>query len=224
MPPTAVMKIPLLTCLLCFACHLDSAHSFVTSPKSRSNNNGATAPSNTIPSKQHPPSRNNRISLILSAQNNSGGEDKFSFFQRIESIKTAALGAISSGIIGTPVLALHDLPISVAQWEFDTDMGSLQGALFAIVYRYCVREDDDNDMLNMGVIGAFVFVRTLSRIRVPSYCTAVPLDCGDPLGYLDWDMLGQLVWNGAEGVAIFGGAAAAMEIAYKKGWISKFPN
>jgi len=103
-------------------------------------------------------------------------------------------------------------------------MGSLQGALFAIVYRYCVREDDDNDMLNMGVIGAFVFVRTLSRIRVPSYCTAVPLDCGDPLGYLDWDMLGQLVWNGAEGVAIFGGAAAAMEIAYKKGWISKFPN
>ena len=32
------------------------------------------------------------------------------------------------------------------------DMGSLQSALFAIVYRYCVREDDDNDMLNMGVM------------------------------------------------------------------------
>ena len=32
------------------------------------------------------------------------------------------------------------------------DMGSLQSALFAIVYRYCVREDDDNEMLNMGVM------------------------------------------------------------------------
>ena len=32
------------------------------------------------------------------------------------------------------------------------DMGSLQSALFAIVYRYCVREDDDNGMLNMGVM------------------------------------------------------------------------
>jgi len=31
-------------------------------------------------------------------------------------------------------------------------MGSLQSALFAIVYRYCVREDDDNEMLNMGVM------------------------------------------------------------------------
>ena len=65
----------------------------------------------------------------------------------------------------------------IASWEFDTDMGSLQAALFAIVYRYCVREEDDNEMLNMGVVGAFVVVRTLGRITVPDYCTAIPLDC-----------------------------------------------
>lgn len=103
-------------------------------------------------------------------------------------------------------------------------MGSLQSALFAIVYRYCVREDDDNDMLNMGVVGAFVVVRTLSRIRVPDYCTAAPLDCGAPLGYFDFNMIQQLALNGLESAALFGGAALAMEFAYKKGFIGKFPN
>lgn len=72
--------------------------------------------------------------------------------------------------------------------------------------------------------GAFIVVRTLSRVRVPSYCTAVPLDCGDPLGYFDYDMIQQLVLNGLESVALFGGAAVAMEYAYSKKWISKFPN
>ena len=72
--------------------------------------------------------------------------------------------------------------------------------------------------------GAFIVVRTLSRVRVPSYCTAAPLDCGDPLGYFDYDMIQQLVLNGLESVALFGGAAVAMEYAYSKKWISKFPN
>jgi hypothetical protein len=79
-------------------------------------------------------------------------------------------------------------------------------------------------MLNMGVIGAFVVVRTLSRVRVPGYCTAVPFDCGDPLGYFDWNMIQQLALNGLESVALFGAAAAAMEVAYDREWIGKFPN
>ena len=108
--------------------------------------------------------------------------DKFSFGQRIESIKCVAVGALSGGIAVTPLTAIHDILLGpemnngVAQWEFDTDMGSLESALFAIVYRYCVREDE-NPMLNQGIIGAFILVRTLSRIRVPSYCSAAPLDC-----------------------------------------------
>ena len=170
---------------------------------------------------------NNNRYIILSSSNNSNenGEDKFSFFQRIESTKTAALGLLSGGILSTPFIALHDIPAyGAASWEFDTDMGSLQSALFAIVYRYCIREEDDNEMLNQGVVGAFVVTRTLSRIRVPSYCTAAPLDCGDPFGYFDYDMLQQLVLNGLESVALFGGAALAMEYAYSKRWISKFPN
>lgn len=110
-------------------------------------------------------------------------DDKFSFGQRIESIKCAVVGAVSGGIALAPVTAVHDIFLGpefangVAQWEFDTDVGSLEAALFAIVYRYCIRSDDNNEMLNQGVIGAFCITRTLSRIRVPSFCTAVPLDC-----------------------------------------------
>ena len=155
----------------------------------------------------------------------SGGENKFSFFQRIESIKAAAMGAISGSILSAPVLALHDLPnYGIASWEFDVDMSALQGALFAIVYRYCVRENDDNDMLSTGVVGAFVLVRMTSRVRVPGYCTSLPLNCGDPLGYLDDEMVRQLLLGGMEGAALFGGAALAMEYAYGRKWITKFPN
>ena len=68
-------------------------------------------------------------------------------------MKTAAVGLLAGGIAATPFIALHDIPAyGAASWEFDTDMGSLQSALFAIVYRYCVREGDDSDMLNMGVV------------------------------------------------------------------------
>lgn len=166
-----------------------------------------------------------RGSSFLASSRRTNDEDKFSPQQRIESVKTGVLGALSGGIAATPFIAFHDIPAyGLASWEFDTDMGAVEAALFAIVYRYCVRKKDDNDMLNMGVIGAFVVVRTLSRVRVPGYCTAAPLDCGDPIGYFDWNMIQQLVLNGLESVALFGAAAAAMEVAYDRKWIGKFPN
>lgn len=155
-------------------------------------------------------------------------EDKFSFGQRIESVKTAVVGLLSGGIAASPVIALHDLVFAdqtivnnSAQWEFDTDMGSLEAALFAIVYRYCIREDD-NDMLNMGCIGAFVLVRTLSKVRTPTYCLTAPLSCGAPLEYFDWNMLQQVFWSGSESVLLFGVAAMAMNSCFEKGYISKF--
>jgi hypothetical protein len=165
--------------------------------------------------------------------NNNGGGDKFSFYQRIESIKTAILGGVVGSICSTPFIAIHDLLLdgttggggggSMANWEFDTDASAVQGALFAIVYRYCIRASDpSNNMLNMGVIGAFVLVRTTSRIQLPTYCTALPLTCGPPLGYLDYTILFALLVNSVEGLALFGSVAYCMEVAYNKQWISKF--
>jgi hypothetical protein len=101
--------------------------------------------------------------------------DKFGMAQRVESIKCVAIGALSGGIAVAPVAYFHYLG-NLAQWEFTTDMASLQAALFAIVYRYAVREDD-NFMLNSGVVGAFVLVRTLSNIVVSKTCSAIPLQC-----------------------------------------------
>ena len=188
--------------------------------------------SKTLRPLKHPSIGRESKNTILFAEKSQTREDKFSLLQRIESVKTGALGAVSGGIASAPFLALHDIVFQydpyhangLASWEFDTDMGSLQSALFAIVYRYCVREEDDNDMLNMGVVGAFVAVRTLARVKVPEYCSAAPLDCGDPLGYFDWNMIQQLALNGVESAALFGAAAVAMEYAYDRNWISKFPN
>ena len=46
---------------------------------------------------------------------------------------------------------------------------------------------------------------------------------GAPLGYVDWNVLGQVAINGIEGAVMFGATAAAMEWAFDKGYISKFP-
>lgn len=124
-----------------------------------------------------PGSSSARVSTALSGSN-------FDLTQRFESLKCLVIGAIVGSFALAPVAAIHDvflLPSTIttnglAQWEFDNDMASLQTGLFAIVYRYCIREDE-NPQLNQGVIAAFVVTRTLSRIIVSPYCTAIVLDC-----------------------------------------------
>lgn len=108
---------------------------------------------------------------------------KFGFQQRIESIKCVVIGGLSGSLAMAPVSALNNFLLlppangnSLSQWEFDTDMGSLEAGLFAIVYRYCIREDD-NPQLSSGCAGAFVLVRTLARVETPAYCDAIPLSC-----------------------------------------------
>lgn len=156
--------------------------------------------------------------------------NKFSFAQRIESVKTGVVGLLAGGVSLTPFSAFHNLLFAddsianeLAQWEYDTDTGSIAAALFAIVYRYCVRDGEEkNEMLQMGVIGAFVVVRTLARIRVPIYCSAIPLDCGEPFGYFDYSMIQQGIGSGLESVVMFGVTALAVEYCYEQGYITRF--
>jgi hypothetical protein len=86
------------------------------------------------------------------------------------------IGAISASVAVAPIALLHHITTSLPQWELTTDMAAIQGALFAIVYRYAIR-NDDNPMLNQGVLGAFVLVRTLPTIQASPDCTALPLQC-----------------------------------------------
>lgn len=150
--------------------------------------------------------------------------EKFGMSQRINSGKTLVLGAVVGALAQGPASFLRDVILSgsLAQWEFDTDAAALSAGLFAIVYRYCIRQDD-NPQLNQGVIGAFVMARTLARVSIPSYCTAIPLYCGPPLSYLDWNLLQQLLLSGVESALLFGFTALAVDIAMEKGYISKFP-
>ena len=111
------------------------------------------------------------------------------FLERLESMKAAVIGCLYGGTVAAPFVFLQAyLDPSVnnkfAQFEYMTDMSSLQAALFAITYRYVVRTDvKDNENLASGVMMAFILTRTLTSIRVPSYCSASPLDCGG-LGYI----------------------------------------
>eukprot|EP00751_Fragilariopsis_kerguelensis_P037840 CAMPEP_0170936306 /NCGR_PEP_ID=MMETSP0735-20130129/19688_1 /TAXON_ID=186038 /ORGANISM="Fragilariopsis kerguelensis, Strain L26-C5" /LENGTH=310 /DNA_ID=CAMNT_0011340327 /DNA_START=134 /DNA_END=1064 /DNA_ORIENTATION=- len=161
---------------------------------------------------------------------NDNDNNKFDMTQRIESVKSIVLGALSGGLAVTPIAYLHYVTFAtatvlassvsggIAQWEFVTDMSSIEAGLFAIVYRYAIRKNDNNPMLNQGVVGAFIIVRSLSNIQVTDSCQSIPLRCGPPLGYFDWNMIEQGTWNGIESVALFGVAAGAMELAFQQKW------
>ena len=162
----------------------------------------------------------------------SSDEEKFGFVQRIDSGKSFVVGALVGSFAGAIPEGIHQLVLAplwslpgatLAQFEFDNDTAALLTGLFAIVYRYGLRQDTTNPQLNQGLIGAFVLTRTLPRVVLPSYCTAITLNCGPPLGYVDWNVLAQLIVNGAESAIMYGATAWAMDRCMEKGWISRFP-
>lgn len=164
---------------------------------------------------------------VLRHSHGLGAKPKWSteideFSERIESGKAAVSGAIAGSLAFAPV-AYFTHAGNLAQFEFDTDMSAIEGALFAVVYRYAVREDE-NPQLKQGAVGAFVAVRILSRIQTSTSCIALPLRCGEPLSYFDWAMLAQLSVGAVESAAIFGAAAAAIEALVSKGWLRRFPS
>ena len=70
-----------------------------------------------------------------------------------------------------------------------------------------------------GIVLAFVFARTFSRIRVGPYCDG--LNCGTPLGLLDWTMVSQTALGLAENIGLFGATALVLEYFIAKGYIMK---
>lgn len=159
-------------------------------------------------------------------------EDKFGIRQRFASIQCLLLGAIVGSIAQAPASLLHDTLFNgdvgggLAQWEYDTDMAAVAGGLFAVVYRYCIREDTTNPQLNQGIVSAMILTRTLPQVQIPTYCQAIPLNCDrPPLSFyiFDWNIIQQLLWCGLESTLLFVGTAAAMDMAMEKGYIIRFP-
>lgn len=114
-----------------------------------------------------------------------GGEDLAA--KRAESGKAAAISLVAGTAGGLPFLLLgkfFEIPpgFTPAAWELQADGLAVMLLLFGVVYRYAVRTDD-NPMLKQGVVGAFVITRSWALIEPPSTCSALPLNCGPPLGY-----------------------------------------
>ena len=141
--------------------------------------------------------------------------------ERTESAKAGVIAAVCGSVCSAPAALVSTIAFT-PQWEFATDALALQLALFGVVYRYAVRTDK-NEQLQQGAVGAFALVRTLSSVQVGSQCSALPLNCGPPIGYLDWDMLLQLGAYFGESALAFGGAAFALEFAWSKGWAKRLP-
>jgi hypothetical protein len=177
-----------------------------------------------------------------SSDQNQKDDEKFGWKQRWASVQCLLLGAIVGSIASAPIslfhnLILQDIPNPIAQWEYDTDSSAIIGGLFAIVYRYCIREDA-NPQLKQGCISAMILIRTLPQIHIPSYCTPVPLNCHHnndhnlllqllPIQYFyifdDGDVLQQLFWCGLESAVLFTVTAKMMDMAMEKNYIIRFP-
>ena len=141
--------------------------------------------------------------------------------ERTESAKAGAIAAVSGSLCSVPA-ALVASNAFTPQWEFSTDMLVVQLLLFGVVYRYAVRSDD-NEQLKQGAVGAFAVCRALSSIQVGTQCSAIPLNCGAPLGYFDWDMILQGSAYFGESALAFGGAAFALEQAWSRGFAKRLP-
>ena len=95
-------------------------------------------------------------------------------------------------------------------------------ALHASLAREQAVRTDDNDMLKMGVAGAFVVTRSWALLDAPAAtCTAMPLNCGPPLGFFNWDMIGSGILAAAQTACACAGAAFAIEFCFNRGWIRR---
>lgn len=140
---------------------------------------------------------------------------------RIESGKCAIASAIGGSLIALPVnLAIGSyINHFNASWEFHNDTMAIILLLFGLVYRYSTRKDP-NIQIKFGVVTAFTLTRAISSIDVPSFCSSLPLDCGDPFHYFTLSMVFQGVQSGVESLAGFASAAYVIEFLAARKFIS----
>ncbi len=149
-------------------------------------------------------------------------DSSFTAAERIASLKAAVVGGMSAGFVSLIILILRrifvfgvdglslTLTSGMATLTLSVNAGiaGLSGALFALVYRYAIRQDK-NPQLNTGVVFAFTLVRGLALVDAGSAIAQnfVPffLACGESL-------------------LIFGLTALVLNFAIQRQWLTKFGN
>jgi len=164
------------------------------------------------------PQKGVRISRPVTMMDGGSTEDEAA--KRAESGKAAVVALLSGSTAALPFLLLDPGAFVSPAWEFQADGLALMLLLFGVVYRYAVRTDS-NPMLKQGVVGAFVVTRSWALITPASTCDVLPLSCGAPLGYFNWDMILSGTFNALETGAACAAAAFALELCFTKGLIQR---
>ena len=125
--------------------------------------------------------------------------------ERSESAKAGGVAAFSGSIASAPVKAsalLSSKAFTWTQWEFSTGALAAELFFFGILYRLCIRMDD-NDQLKQTCVGAFALFRAFSATQVTNKVTP--------------DTWLQLCAYFGESILAFGGAAFALEYVWNRG-------
>ena len=154
-------------------------------------------------------------------------ESKMNISQSFATWQSWFIGAFIGVAAVTPITLLHHFYFypsyeSLAQWEYDTGAALVQGAVFAAVYRYAIREDWDEEKLGKAVFMAFFLVRSLVGIHVPMSCSTPFLFCAEPLPFADWDMVRAFAMSAAESYVLFGAVAGTMDLLLRNSVIRPF--
>jgi hypothetical protein len=136
------------------------------------------------------------------------------FEEDTDRIESAKVGAIAAAAGAAGVLPALGFAVASSPEEVLLSLAGTAAScfLFGVTYRYALRGDLGNTQLKSGVVGAFGLTRGLGQ--------AAGL-LTDPQGGL---RLGEAALGGAalaagEAMLAFGFASAAIEIAFKNGWV-----
>ncbi|MEM9817665.1 MAG: hypothetical protein AAF827_14850 [Cyanobacteria bacterium P01_D01_bin.6] len=140
--------------------------------------------------------------------------------ERLESVKVAIAGGLTAGLISLALLCLQrftptalSLP-SAHFWSglagvtlfVNGAIAALSGSLFALTYRYAIRQDA-NPQLKSGVVLAFTLVRGLAQV-----------DVGSAIAQQFWPFLTAC----SESLLLFGGSAIVLNLALAQTWLKPF--
>lgn len=139
--------------------------------------------------------------------------------ERWQSLKAGTLGAIVAALMFGILVQLNSVASAqmggltgLPTWEngvlliADGAIAKLSGFLFAVTYRYIMRQDQ-NPHLKSGAVGAFGLVRGLALVELGLQTQASPL------------VLVALV---VESFLLFGGVRFVLDWAIAQGWIKPF--
>jgi len=140
--------------------------------------------------------------------------------ERIESLKASIWGGLCAGLVSLLLVVMNrsahpaTVPPIAALFSglaglallITAAIAALSGALFALTYRYAIRQDH-NPQLNAGVVLAFTLVRGLAQV-----------DAGSAIAQNFWPFLAACIESGL----IFGSTAIGLNLAFQQKWLKRF--